>query len=626
MSTAAQQVTGSTPRSDDAGRGGPVTVGGRQLDAFKASMRRFAERFAELPVATQATCPACGQVVPASFERVGRQVVLTFNCAACGPRRQVHHDAIWTDLAGDVPGSATQTYHGSRIRPLHRRLPRTVETLCPDCSAVIVGRIFVEDGAVHIEKTCPEHGYVRDCINSNAALYAKAAWWSFEEPAGLARPHVTGAAHCPSDCGLCNQHQSTTCLGQIDLTNRCNMACPICFANAGVTGQVAELTKDQAVHQLQMLRGLDPTPATAVQFTGGEPTIHPDFLRIVATARDMGFSHIQIATNGIRMADPAFARAAHDAGLHTLYLQFDGVGDEPHRHTRRFPGLWDKKLAAIANCRALGMKICLVPTILRGVNDHQVGEIFRFAVENIDVISGISYQPVSFTGRIDESQRRAQRYTLGDLAQDIGAASGASPLRDMYPLSIVVPLSQLLEALTGKPKIRSSCHTDCAFGSYFLVSPSGQVVPFPQVINVEAMFTQMNRLAARIVKRGRPTWLDKIRALRIFKRNFNAAAAPEGLTVRRFMRSMMGMLDKSVGRGDGEKLNYKTLLCAGMHFQDRFNFDVERAKRCVILYSTPAGLFPFCTYNCGPGYRALVESAYAEHLAGAAAGDVDGES
>ena len=238
----------------------------------------------------------------------------------------------------------------------------------------------------------------------------------------------------------------------------------------------------------------------------------------------MGFSHIQIATNGIRMADLDFARQAAAAGLHVLYLQFDGVGEEPYRSTRNYPGIWAKKVAAIENCRKTGMKVCLVPTILKSVNDDQVADIFRFAVKNIDVVSAISYQPVSFTGRMEAQDLERYRYTLGDLAHGIAAASDTVPLRDMFPLSVVVPLAQILEALTGNAKIRPSCHTDCAFG----------------------------------------------------------------------------------------KLSYKTLLCAGMHFQDRYNYDVERAKRCVILYSTPGGVFPFCTYNCGPEYRKLVEKAYAK--------------
>jgi len=584
------------------------------LEQYKVSMRRFKDVYRNLPVDVQATCPKCRKVVPATFERNASQVVLVYHCEACGPYKEVHFDGIWTELDSTFPGSATETFHGSRIRPVMRRLPRTVETLCPECSAIILGRYFVEDGAVYTEKTCPEHGHFRDCVSSDVLLYSKAAWWSYEEQPGQEFPQVTGAADCPSNCGLCNQHLSGSILAQIDLTNRCNMRCPICFANAGVTGHVCEPEYDQIVRQLQVLRDLRPVPCTAIQFTGGEPTVHPDFLRIVAKAREMGFSHIQIATNGLTMTDASFARQCYDAGLHVLYLQFDGVGQEAYEQTRNYPGLWEKKLAAIANARECGMKICLVPTILKGVNDDQVEKVFRFAVENIDVVSAISYQPVSFTGRMSGKDVAAKRYTLADLAHDIADASGASVLRDMFPLSVVTPLAQILSAMTGKPKVSPTCHPDCAFGTYFFISPEGQAYPFPQVIDIEGMFSDMNTLARRIREKGKANWLDKLHLLRLFKRHFRGDAAPGSLDVKKFIRSLEGLLDKRAGRGKAEQFTYKTLMCAGMHFQDRHNYDVERVKRCVILYSTPAGVFPFCSYNCGPEYRPIVEHAFARDV------------
>jgi hypothetical protein len=245
-----------------------------------------------------------------------------------------------------------------------------------------------------------------------------------------------------------------------------------------------------------------------------------------------------------------------------------------------------------------------VPTIIRGVTDDQVVPILEFAVRNIDVVSGISWQPVSFTGRISLDDLEEHRYTLGDLARDLGRYEGVEPMRDMFPLSLVVPLSNLLEAFTGDPKIRASAHPDCAMGTYFLVSPEGRAYTFPSVIDVEGMFSDMNRLAAEIKQRGRKaTWIDRLRLFRILRRHWNSETAPPGLTIRLFFRSLMGMVDKSLGRGESGEKNYRTLLCAGMHFQDRYNFDVERVKRCVILYSTPEGIFPFCTHNCGPEYR-----------------------
>lgn len=597
----------------------PAPGAGDPVERLRADIRRFADRYAELPVDTQATCPICRQVVPAAFDRVGERVVLTYRCPGCGESREAHADVIFSRAESDFPHSPACTLSGEPIQPVVRRLPRTVETLCPECCAVVLGRYFVEDGAVFIEKTCPEHGHFRDCINSDALLQSKAAWWTFEEHAGQKRPQRPGGERCPADCGLCGRHQSASCLAQIDLTSRCNMRCPICFADAGAKGFVYEPGYEQVLRQLRVLREMDPFPATAVQFTGGEPTLHPDFLRVVAAARKMGFSHIQVATNGLRHAEEGFARASAEAGVHVLYLQFDGVGEEPHRRTRDHPGIWQAKLACLDNCRRFGLKVCLVPTVVKGVNDEQVGEIFRFAVANIDVVSAISYQPVSFSGRMDPTELARRRYTLGDLAHAIADASGAVPLRDMYPLSVVVPLGQFLQALTGDPKIRPSCHPDCAFGTYFLVSPDKRAYAFPQVIDIEGMFSDMNRLARRLAGRaGRLSWLGRMAILRMFKRHFRPEAAPPGLDVNRFVRSLQGLVDKNVGRGAGESQTYKTLLCAGMHFQDRYNYDVQRVRRCVILYSTPEGVIPFCSYNCGPEYRRGVEHKHRRPAGGQA--------
>ena len=181
----------------------------------------------------------------------------------------------------------------------------------------------------------------------------------------------------------------------------------------------------------------------------------------------------------------------------------------------------------------------------------------------------------------------------------------------MFPLSIVVPLAQFLQAVTGDSKVRPSCHPDCAFGTYFLISPDGQAYPFPQVVDIEGMFSDMNRLAHRLKgKGGRLSARDRMAIIGMFKKHFRHDSAPPGLDVGKFVNTLKGLVDKNVGRGEGEKQTYKTLMAAGMHFQDAYNFDAERVKRCVILYSTPEGVFPFCTYNCGPEYRRFVEAIH----------------
>ena len=582
----------------------------RSLTKFRQSMRKFCPDGHKLPLVMQSHCLGCDELVQGRFELVDGQVILSKNCPQCGQSREVHHDAIFTQAVSDRPASAEQTFSGTPIRPVVRSLPRTVETLCPQCGAILLGRYYLVDGKVLAEKTCPEHGYFRDCINSDGRLYLKASHWSFEEGPGQQLPQVRDAHHCPSNCGYCNQHISSGLLSQIDLTNRCNLNCPVCFANANSTGRVIEPSFEQVVELLQQLRDLRPIPATAVQLAGGEPTLHPEFERIVAQAISMGFSHVQAATNGLKLAQKEFAKSCAQAGLHTIYLQFDGLGADVYKKLRN-RDIWQEKLKCIENCHENEIKVCLVPTIIKGTNDDQVGKILQFAIENIEVVSGISYQPVCFTGRIDHDQRQQQRYTLGDLAWDISESlENCQVYRDFYPLSIVKPFSTLLQALQKAPKITCNCHPDCSLGTYLLVSPQGKAYPFPLVFDIEGLFTQMNSLAKRLASKSQINWLDKWAVYRLFRRHRKKGAGPRDLTVGKFVKALMGMVDKSKGRGQAGQKTYRTLMVAGMHFQDRYNFDVERVKRCAIPYSTKEGIFPFCVYNSGPMYREFVEQIH----------------
>jgi uncharacterized radical SAM superfamily Fe-S cluster-containing enzyme len=561
-----------------------------------------------LPLAMDSQCLHCGRVVPAEMTTKNGKVFLRKNCPDHGPQVEELHDVLFTDAVSDRANSPEVTRSGDRIRPVVRYLPKTVETLCPECARNIVGRVFDWRGDVYMEKTCPDHGYVKDRVSTNTELFLKCQQWSFREGAGLANPSVTGASRCPSQCGLCNQHQSHTLLGQIDLTNRCNLACPICFANANVRGVVYEPEFNEIVRQLEQLRAYRPVPASAIQFTGGEPTIYPRFLDAVRRAHDLGFSHIQIASNGITLADPDFAKKCAEAGLHTVYLQFDGVDDDVYEFTRGRK-LIDIKRQALENIHNAGMKVCLVPTIVRGVNDDQVPKILRFAIDNIHVVSAIAYQPVSFTGRISTEEREAQRYTIGDLANQMAETGLVEVMRDFYPLSLVSPLSRLMAALTGDPKITATSHPTCSSGTYFVVDKNKNAVPISQIFDIEGLFTDMDALADRI-ENARFKWWYKLRVPMLFKKHFKPDAAPEGMDVKAFLHALKGLTNKRTGRGKPGETTYKTLMAAAMHFQDRYNYDVERVKRCVIHYSTPEGMYPFCAYNSGPIHRERVEAKH----------------
>jgi uncharacterized radical SAM superfamily Fe-S cluster-containing enzyme len=521
-----------------------------------------------------------------------------------------HLDATHAFGEGEISPEQewSQTCTGTPIKPIEKGLPKMVESLCPECRSVIPARMFEEGGKVWMEKTCPRHGYVKDLYWSDVRLYLKAEKWFLREGKGLSNPRVTGASQCPKNCGLCNMHTSHTGLGNIDLTNRCNLTCPICFANANVQGYVCEPSYEEVVQMLKRYRDERPVAGRMVQFSGGEPTLHPDFLRVIRAAKDLGFSHVQIATNGIKFKSLDFAYQAAEAGLHTLYLQFDGVTDDSYVHTRGRP-LLDTKLKAIENVKKAGMKIVFVPTIVNTINDDQVGPILQFSIDNVDVISGISYQPVCFTGRIDSAERAKLRFTMPDLAFRIQEQTGlADPYRDWYPLTCLSPFSKLTGALRGEDFVHLSCHPHCSLGTYFFVSPRGQAVPVTKFMDMEGVFREMDKLAEGTTASKHRTY-TRVKALSYLKKYFDQSSAPEGLTFMGFLQTLDGLMDKKHGRGakDGT-YTYKTLMVAGMHFMDCYNYQVERVKRCVIHYSAPDGkMYPFCSYNSGPVYRDRVE-------------------
>ncbi len=406
-------------------------------------------------------------------------------------------------------------------------------------------------------------------------------------------------------------HTSATACGNIDLTNRCNLRCPICFANADATGHVYEPSYEQVIEMMRNFRAMRPTPNGVVQFSGGEPTIHPRFLDIIAAAKGVGFTHVQIATNGLRFLDLDFTRRAYEAGLHTMYLQFDAVEEGIYPKTRGRE-LVKEKMQMLENVRKAGegrLRIVFVPTIVRGFNDSQVGGILECAVANSDIVSGISYQPVAFTGRISAEERLAQRYTLPDLALDIEKQTGrANAHEDWYPLACVRPFALFTASVWGKELLELSCHPHCGLGTYLFVDDKGSTTPITQFVDVEGMLTKMNEMAGK-VKASRFRAYTEIKLFRTFHQYFDPNKAPDGMSYGDFLQVLYGLVDKQAGRSSGRK--YHMLLVAGMHFMDAYNYELERTQRCVIHYSAPDGRFyPFCTYNSGPTYRTMVEDKF----------------
>lgn len=495
-------------------------------------------------------------------------------------------------------------------------LPKKVQSLCPECLKLIPAVILARGAKVYMEKTCPDHGFIKDLIYSNAELYLKAERWTFEDGQGVSNPQITGAKVCPEDCGLCDLHKSHAALANVDLTNRCNLRCPICFANANVQGYVYEPSYEQVVEMLRMLRNIKPVFPPAVQFSGGEPTIHPRFLDILRVASSLGFSHLQIASNGIRLArDLEFARRCKAAGLYTVYLQFDGVGDEVYQKTRGLPGLWELKQKAIQNAKAAGLRVVLVPTIIKTINDDQVGKILQFSIDHSDVISGISFQPVSFTGRIPVEERERQRYTLSDLAMDIESQTGyLKALEDWYPLSITSSFSKLLSAIWKYEVMKITSHADCGIGSYIFVNrQTGRVIPITKLIDIEGFTMGLNQLVKQKMAHIRS--LTAISAQHLLKKYFREEEAKDGISPEICLELFQGVVDKEAQRRIELTCNWNMLLVGGMHFQDSYNYNVDRVQRCCIHYAAPNGrLYPFCAYNSGPVFREKIERQFSVPL------------
>ncbi|MEM2758473.1 MAG: radical SAM protein, partial [Candidatus Methanomethylicia archaeon] len=184
------------------------------------------------------------------------------------------------------------------------KILRRTQSLCPECLKVLDAEVYVdEDNIVKIRRTCSEHGFFNEVYTfSDPELYEWAEKYA-HNPSGITKSFTQTVNGCPFDCGLCPNHKSATVLAIIDVTNRCNMRCPICFANAAASGMVYEPTLEQIRDMLIRLRSIGPVPPPALQLSGGEPTVRSDLIDIVRMAKEMGFRHVEVNTNGIALAN-----------------------------------------------------------------------------------------------------------------------------------------------------------------------------------------------------------------------------------------------------------------------------------------------------------------------------------
>ncbi len=482
------------------------------------------------------------------------------------------------------------------------RLLRKTRSICPECNRVIDAEIFERDGVVYIGKTCPKHGYFEDVYFGSYEMYERFSKYA-RDGRGIENPRtVVPNITCPASCGLCSNHLSHTALANIVLTNRCDLNCWYCFFYAEKAGYIYEPTIDQIRRMVRNLLNEKPIHGVAVQLTGGEPTLREDLIDIIKAIKEEGITHIQLNTDGVNLSrKPELCKQVREAGVNTLYVSFDGVTPETNpKNYWEIPGL-------LNNCRQAGLGIVLVPTVIKGVNDHEVGDMLRFAFYNMDIVRGINYQPVSLTGRVPRHERERFRITIPEVIQRIEEqTNGEVKQEDWFPVPAAMPLSRFIEAWTGEPKYELTTHFACGAATY-IFNDNGRMVPITRFVDVDGLLKFFEDKAEKI-ERGENKYLVGLSVMLNLHRFIDRSKMPSGLNLTRLLINIILKHDYSaLGQ-----LQMKSLFVGMMHFMDKYNHDEERVRRCDIHYLTPDDrIIPFCTFNVIPEwYRDRIQKKY----------------
>ncbi|MDR2502734.1 MAG: radical SAM protein [Oscillospiraceae bacterium] len=418
-----------------------------------------------------------------------------------------------------------------------RRVGET-HSVCPVCLKRIPARLLVRRAERFLEKTCPEHGKFSAVIwRGEEAEFAK--WWD-------ARPSGN-TEKCPNACGLCENHLTKTCCALVEITSRCNLRCPVCFADAGNAAAAREPT---VAELYDIFCGLAARGRTFVQLSGGEPTVRDDLPEIIAAARRAGCETVQLNSNGLRLgAEPDFARALAEAGLSFVFMQFDGVTDAPYLALRG-RALLSEKLRAIEVCDDIELGVTLVPTVVPGVNDSQIGAIAQLAMSRSPAVRGVHFQPVSYFGRYPAPPRDKDRITLPEILRALQTQTGAK-----------IKISDFLP---------SSCdHPRCGFHGDFVVLPDGKLM----------------RLTAKYAAKaccddGDAHLKNRAFVSRRWKRETVNSAEDTG-----DYTDMTSFLSRVKSHG---------FTITGMAFQDAYTLELDRLIRCSLHVLDSKCVKPFC--------------------------------
>lgn len=434
------------------------------------------------------------------------------------------------------------------------------ESLCPVCLKKIPAKHVLIDGDIYLQKTCEKHGDFSTIIWRGEDEPHYDSWKKSKWPVHPQKCLTKADKGCPYDCGLCSEHKQQTCCVLLEITQRCNLKCNVCFASSG--GESTDPSIDKIKEWLNILVEAG---KPFIHISGGEPTVRNDLPEIIRMIKDMGFPYIQLNTNGLRLSqDPEYAKILKEAGLSSVFMQFDGTKDEIYRKLRG-RNLFAEKENAIKNCGANNLGVVLVPTIVPGVNMDNIGDIVRFGLSKAPDVRGIHFQPVSYFGRYPDTPSDDQRATLPEVLREIEKQTGGN-----IKLEYFAP---------------SGCdHARCGFHGDFVVMPDGSVKHLT-VKNGEGCCCGSNNES-----KTSSSGVEK-------NRNF---------VMRRWVRENP-QSNQSLNK-PGYKMDEMDIFLArlkthgftisGMAFQDCWNIDLERLKECSLHVMSPDGrIIPFCAYN-----------------------------
>ncbi|MEM1635376.1 MAG: radical SAM protein [Thermosphaera sp.] len=485
-------------------------------------------------------------------------------------------------------------------------------SVCPYCYRELPSIIVEREGKVYIRRVCPEHGEIEELYYGDVAFYKKVTSW-YEEGRGTRHIYTPVKTLCPFNCGLCPMHKNHTALINMVVTNRCDLSCWYCFFFAEAAGYVYEPSLEQI---REMVRNIKKQGVTvAIQLTGGEPLLREDLVDIVKLLREEGVRHIQLNTNGIKFArlymeDPAkaieYARTLRSNGVNTVYLSFDGVSP-----TVNWKNHWEVPYIFEVFRKAGITSVVLVPTVIKGVNTHELGAIVKFAGRNMDIVRAVNFQPVSLTGYMKKHEREKYRITIPEVVKLLEEqTNGEIHSNAWFPVNVSALLSRFIEGFSGEFKFEMSNHPICGVGTYVYVERRGNNIRFTPItdfVDIEGLLDYLRDKWEDLVT-GSSRITTGLRLLYSLRKFINQEKAPEGFDLYKLL---FNIVVKRSYEALGE-LHYKLLFIGQMHFMDLYNYDIQRVQRCNIHYSTPDGrLIPFCAFNIFDDiYRDKVQRDY----------------